>query len=143
MTILHKIHLGLTYLTRFFLAYVFIPHGIEKITTTIDIQEYHDFGLGQDFIDFYLLWEKTGFIVFIGVLQLIMGLLLIPKKTYLFGAVLLAPMNVGMIATHIYLSKSWDFLIWDALMFILNLYLIIPYYKLLIEVFFTKQKGII
>lgn len=139
MKILCKIHIVLIYLFRFFLAYVFIPHGIEKISTRIDVQEYHDFGLGQNFIDFYLIFEKTGYMVFIGYLQLIIGVLLIPKRTYLLAAVMLLPLNIGMVACHVYLSGSMDFLIWDLGMTLINLYLIMAHYKQFVKLFWQKQ----
>jgi hypothetical protein len=48
-----------TYLVRALLAYVYIPHGLEKLYTKINVKEYIDFKLGQDFINFYLIWEKN------------------------------------------------------------------------------------
>ncbi len=115
----------LMYLFRAFLAYVYIPHGWEKLTSKIDPQEYIDFGLEGDFLDFYLIWERTGFIWVIGIAQLIGGLLLIPKRTYLFGTIWLLPVSIGMFFCHVFISHAQDFLIFDALIVVLNMYLLI------------------
>lgn len=136
-----KIKTVLSYLSRIFLAYVFIPHGWEKLTTKINPQEYIDFGLGGDFLDFYLIWERTGYIWLIGVAQLVGGLLLIPKRTYLFGAIWLLPVSIGMVSCHIFISKSVDFMLFDAIIVATNLYLIsIHLVKLYKSVLFAKQK---
>ncbi|WP_430612789.1 DoxX family membrane protein [Flavobacterium sp. JP2137] len=134
-----KIFNLLNYLFRAFLAYVYIPHGWEKLTQKIDPQEYIDFGLQGDFLDFYLIWERSGFIAVIGVAQLVGGLLLIPKRTYLFGAVWLLPISIGMFFCHVYISHAQDFLIFDLLILLLNLYLIGRHYKHLKECFWRPQ----
>lgn len=136
-----KVKTVLSYLSRIFLAYVFIPHGWEKLTTKINPQEYIDFGLGGDFLDFYLIWERTGYIWLIGVAQLVGGLLLIPKRTYLFGAIWLLPVSIGMVSCHIFISKSIDFMLFDAIIVTTNLYLISTHLvKLYKSVLFAKQK---
>lgn len=117
----------LSYIARIFLAFIFIPHGWEKLTTKINPQEYIDYGLGGDFLDFYLIWERTGYIWVIGIAQLIGGLLLIPKRTYLFGAIWLLPVSIGMVSCHIFISKSTDFMIFDGIVVTTNLYLILTH----------------
>ena len=121
MELLKKTAIGLSYIFRAFLAYVYIPHGYEKLTTEIDPQEYIDFGLQGDFLDFYLIWERTGFIWIIGAAQLIGGLLLIPKRTCFFGAVWLFPVSTGMFFSHVYISHAMDFLYFDLMILVLNL----------------------
>lgn len=131
----------LSYIARIFLAYIFIPHGWEKLTTKINPQEYIDFGLGGDFLEFYLIWERTGYIWVIGVAQLIGGLLLIPKRTYLFGAIWLLPVSIGMVSCHIFISKSTDFMIFDGIVVTSNLYLILTHIiRLSKNVLFIEQK---
>lgn len=117
----------LSYIARIFLAFIFIPHGWEKLTTKINPQEYIDYGLGGDFLEFYLIWERTGYIWVIGVAQFIGGLLLIPKRTYLFGAIWLLPVSIGMVSCHIFMSKSTDFMIFDGIVVTTNLYLILTH----------------
>lgn len=117
----------LSYIARIFLAFIFIPHGWEKLTTKINPQEYIDYGLGGDFLEFYLIWERTGYIWVIGIAQLIGGLLLIPKRTYLFGAIWLLPVSIGMVSCHIFMSKSTDFMIFDGIVVTTNLYLILTH----------------
>lgn len=129
----------LTYLSRLFLAWVYIPHGWEKLTVTINPQEYVDFGLEGHFLDFYLIWEQTGFIWVIGVAQLLGGLMLIPKRTYLFAAVWLLPVSIGMFFSHVFLSHAMDFLIFDAIVLAFNLYLIFIHYSSLKTLFFIRQ----
>ncbi|SHG17904.1 DoxX family membrane protein [Pedobacter caeni] len=130
-----------TYIVRALLAYVYIPHGLEKLYTKINVQEYIDFKLGQDFIDFYLIWEKSGYIWVIGIAQFLGGLLLLFKRTYLFGAVCLLPVSIGMFFCHIFISHAQDFLIFDALVLILNLYLILLHFKSLKSTFFKPQNS--
>lgn len=131
----------LSYIARIFLAYIFIPHGWEKLTTKINPQEYIDFGLGGDFLEFYLIWERTGYIWIIGLAQLIGGLLLIPKRTYLFGAIWLLPVSIGMVSCHIFISKSTDFMIFDGIVVTSNLYLILTHIiRLSKNVLFIEQK---
>lgn len=129
-----------TYIVRALLAYVYIPHGLEKLYTKIKVQEYIDFKLGQDFIDFYLIWEKSGYIWVIGIAQFLGGLFLLFKRTYLFGAVWLLPMSVGMCCCHIFITHAQDFLIFDLLVFTMNLYLILLHSRLLTNTFFKPQK---
>lgn len=131
----------LSYIARIFLAFIFIPHGWEKLTTKINPQEYIDFGLGGDFLEFYLIWERTGYIWVIGVAQLIGGLLLIPKRTYLFGAIWLLPVSIGMVSCHIFISKSTDFMIFDGIVVTTNLYLILTHFiRLSKNGLFIEQK---
>lgn len=139
MNFLSIIKIGLSYLSRAFLAYVFIPHGYEKLIDKINPQEYIDFGLGGDFLDFYLIWERTEFIWVIGAAQLIGGLLLILKRTYFFGSVWLFPISVGMLFSHFFISKSMDFLYFDLIVLALNLYLILENSKLIKQTFFKPQ----
>ncbi|MFK8284371.1 MULTISPECIES: DoxX family membrane protein [Flavobacteriales] len=129
----------LGYLFRAFLAYTFIPHGWEKLTMRINPQEYIDFGLGGDFLDFYLIWENTGFIYLIGFAQLVGGLLLIPRCTYLFGGIWLLPMCIGMVGCHWYISHATDFLWFDIIILVMNLYLIAIHLPELSKVLFKKR----
>lgn len=136
-----KIITLLTYLSRLLLAYVYIPHGLEKLYKKIDPQEYLDYKLGQDFVDFYLHLERSGYIWVIGFAQLIGGLLLIFKRTYLFGAVWLLPISIGMTCCHIFISHAADFLIFDAMVLTLNLYLILKHFNVLSRTFFKPQSS--
>lgn len=140
MKVSNKVIFWTSYLFRFFLAYVFIPHGFEKLTTKIKPQEYIDFGLKGDFLDFYLIWERTGFIWVIGIAQLLGGLLLVFKRTCFFGAIWLFPISIGMFFSHVYISHSLEFLYFDLVILVLNLYLILVNYKTIIVTFFHPQK---
>lgn len=138
--IIQRIVLALSYICRAFLAYVFIPHGYEKLTEKISQQEYIDFGLGGDFLDFYLIWERTNFIHVIGFAQLVGGLLLLFRRTYFFGAVWLFPVSLGMFLTHVYISHALDFIYFDLLVLLFNAYLILENYAAIRAVFFKSQK---
>ncbi|MFD2556807.1 DoxX family membrane protein [Sphingobacterium tabacisoli] len=140
MDIQRKIIVCISYIFRAFLAYVYIPHGYEKLTTTIDPQEYIDFGLEGNFLDFYLIWERTGFIWVIGAAQLIGGIFLLFRRTSLFGSIFLLPISVGMFFSHVYISHAMDFLYFDLIILVLNLYLIMEHFKDLRKVFFKPQK---
>ena len=136
----NKVMTLLTYFSRLFMAWVYIPHGWEKLTIKINPQEYIDYGLGSEFLAFYLILERSGFIWIIGIAQLIGGLLLIPRRTYLFGTVWLLPVSVGMLFCHIYISHAMDFLIFDALVLLFNLYLLFINYTGLKQVFFKPKE---
>lgn len=138
--VMQRIGLILSYLFRAFLAYVFIPHGYEKLTERISEQEYIDFGLGGDFLDFYLIWERTNFIHVIGFAQLVGGLLLLFRRTYFFGAVFLLPISIGMFLTHVYISHALDFIYFDLLVLVLNVYLVVENYAAIQTAFFKSQK---
>lgn len=138
----NKIILGLNYLCRLFLAWVYVPHGWEKLTIKINPEEYIDFGLGGDFLEFYLIWEKTGFIWVIGFAQLVGGLLLIPRVTSLFASIWLFPISVGMFFCHVFISHSQDFMLFDAIVLFANLYILIKYLPSLFKVLFKKPKTI-
>lgn len=139
----NKIILGLNYLFRLFLVWIYVPHGWEKLTIKINPQEYVDFGLGGDFLDFYLIWEKTGFIWVIGFAQLVGGLLLIPRITNLFASIWLLPISIGMFFCHVFISHSKDFMMFDAIVLVANLYMIIYNLPVLSKIFFQKSKTLI
>lgn len=134
-----KITTVIIYLFRILLAYVYIPHGWEKLTTKINPQEYINFGLEGNFLDFYLIWERTGFIWVIGVAQLVGGLFLIPKRTYLFGSIWLLPISVGMVFCHVFISHAQDFLYFDIAILTFNLYLIFINFTSLKNTFLKSQ----
>ncbi|MCW3160297.1 DoxX family membrane protein [Chryseobacterium oryctis] len=140
MNFIKRIILILSYIFRLFLAYVYIPHGYEKLTSKINPQEYIDFGLEGDFLEFYLIWERTNFIWVIGVAQLIGGVLLVFKRTYFFGAVWLLPVSIGMFFCHVFISHAADFLFFDLIVLLLNLYLLLENFNLIKSTFFQRQK---
>ncbi len=127
------------YLIRLFLAYTFIPHGIEKLVAKIDVQEYIAYGLGKPFIDFYLLLESSGYIFFVGFFQLLCGTLLIFKRTYLLGAVMMIPLTLCMLACHVFLSHSVAFMLYDACVLVTNLFLVLSSFTILKQVFLKPQ----
>lgn len=136
-----KVIIVLNYIIRILLIYVYVPHGYEKLTQKISVQEYIDYGLQGDFLDFYLIWERTGFIYVIGVAQLLGGLLLIFKRTYLLGSVFLLPISIGMLFCHVFISHAMDFLYFDLIVLVLNMWLIAVNYKALLTTFFNPQKS--
>lgn len=138
-----KILITLNYLSRLFLAWVFIPHGWEKLTVKINPEEYINFGLGGNFLEFYLIWEKTGFIWVIGFAQLVGGLLLIPKMTSLFASIWLFPISLGMFLCHVFISHAQDFMLFDAVVLLANLYIIVQYLPELSKILFKKTKTLI
>lgn len=128
----------LSYIFRFFLIYVFVPHGWEKLTKKINPQEYIDYGLGGYFLDFYLIWEDTGFIWVVGVAQLLGGLFLWFKPTYLFGAIFLLPISIGMFFCHLLISQSQGFMLFDSVALVANVYLIVINHNKIKQLFTYK-----
>jgi len=114
------------YIIRFLLAVLFIMHGIEKIFIKSLLPAE---GINPDFETFYKLLTSTGFLVFVGFFQLLCGLLLIFKRTSLLGAVMLFPLILCLVMTHIFISKTIYYVIFDTVLLAMNVMILIPRFK--------------
>jgi len=133
---------ALVYIIRFLLALLFIWAGVEKLFLPYDPSVFKANSLESDpmFFEFYDLLQKAGYLYFVGFFQLLCGLLLVFKRTYLLGSVMLVPLILCLLMTHIYFSKNNFYLIFDSVLFCLNGILILQKRKPLYDSLLSKQE---
>ena len=88
-----------------------------------------EIGISANFITFYGLLLESKFIFFVCFMELMSGILLLFKRTYLLGAVMLVPLLLCLFMIHIFISKSSFYIIFDGTLFLLNSILIIYRFK--------------
>ncbi len=120
-----------TYLIRFLLALLFLWAGLEKFFIPYNAEAFRagcpDCDLG--FFTFYGLLQGSGYLYFVGFFQFLCGVLLIFKRTYLLGSIMLVPLVLCLWATHIFISGNTFYKIFDGVVFLLNAILLIPRLK--------------
>jgi uncharacterized membrane protein YphA (DoxX/SURF4 family) len=116
-----------SYIIRFLLALLFIWAGVEKLFLPYDPSVFRANSLESDplFFEFYDLLQRAGYLYFVGFFQLLCGLLLVFKRTYLLGSIMLVPLILCLLMTHVFFSKNTFYLAFDSTMFCLNALLII------------------
>ncbi len=129
------------YIIRFLLALIFIYSGIEKIFLPYNPSVFKSDMAMTDpkFFEFYDFLMGTGFLYFVGFFQLINGLLLVFKRTYLLGAVMMVPLMLCLLMTQIFIGRYTGFIIFDSVLFVLNAVLIFQHYPQLKGVFLKPQ----
>ncbi|MEM6866393.1 MAG: MauE/DoxX family redox-associated membrane protein, partial [Bacteroidota bacterium] len=82
------------YIIRFLLAFLFIYAGIEKLFLPYDPSVFRTDAAEADpvFFTYYELLQGSGYLYFVGFFQLLCGTLLIFKRTYLLGSIMLVPL---------------------------------------------------
>ena len=132
------------YVIRFLLALLFIYAGIEKLFLPYNPSVFKaDMAMTDpQFFVFYDLLMTAGFLYFVGFFQLLNGLLLVFKKTYLLGAVMMVPLLLCLLMSQVFISKYIGFILFDSTLFVLNALLIAPHFKELKSVFLKKQKRL-
>jgi len=73
--------------------------------------------------------SASGFLKLIGVIQILAGLLIIIPKTRLIGLVFLLPITLNIFAFHLFMDNRMDENIETGLFFLVNLLLLLAYYK--------------
>ncbi len=133
------------YIIRFLLAFIFVYAGIEKL-----FLPYHPSVFKSDvemtdpkFFEFYDFLMGTGYLYFVGFFQLLNGILLIFKRTYLLGAVMMVPLMLCLLMTHVFISRYIGFVVYDGTMFLLNTVLLVSHYKELRGTFLKPQTSLI
>lgn len=129
------------YIIRFLLCILFGLHGIEKLFTTATEEKFTGAGMDQAFVDFYLMLDRTGYLQFVGLLQLCCSILLVFSRTYLLGAVMLVPLILCLLATHVFMSHNLGYILFDSSVLALNLFLIYPATSSLKEVFLKPKTN--
>ncbi len=129
------------YIARFLLALIFIYAGIEKIFLPYNPSVFKSDVEMTDpkFFQFYDFLMGTGYLYFVGFFQLLNGLLLVFKRTYLLGAIMMVPLMLCLLMTHIFISRYVGFILFDGAMFLLNGLLIAKHFKELEQVFLKPQ----
>ncbi len=114
------------YSIRFLLGLLFIFHGIEKLFLPYNSAAFKESSAGSSihFIEFYELLQHTGFLYFVGFFQLLCGILLIFKRTYLLGSIMLTPILLCVVMVHVFISRNASYVAFDFFLFICNLSLI-------------------
>ena len=132
-----------TYIIRFILAAMFIWAGIEKLFLPYNPSVFKSDSEMTDprFFEFYDFLQGTGYLYFVGFFQLLNGLLLVFRRTYLLGAVMMVPLMLCLLMTHVFISRYPGFIFFDSAMFALNGFLVLQHHKILKETF-LKPQGI-
>jgi uncharacterized membrane protein YphA (DoxX/SURF4 family) len=120
-----------TYIIRFLLALLFIYAGIEKLFLPYEPSLFKANASMTDpkFFEFYDLLQKTGFLYFVGFFQMLCGILMIFKRTYLLASVMLVPLILCLLMTHIFISRYGGFIIFDGVLFGLNAFVFLQHFK--------------
>ena len=133
------------YSIRFLLALIFVYAGIEKLFLPYEPSVFKSDVEMTDprFFEFYDFLMGTGYLYFVGFFQLFNGLLLIFRRTYLLGAVMMVPLILCLLMTHVFISKYIGFILFDSFMFILNGILLLSHYQELKNTFLKQQTTFI
>ncbi|MEM9141541.1 MAG: DoxX family membrane protein [Bacteroidota bacterium] len=110
------------YVIRFLLALTFIYAGVEKLFMPYDPSLFRaDAAEAQEaFFTFYEFLQGSGYLYFVGFFQLLCGIILVFKRTYLLGSIMLVPLMLCLLMTHVFFSKYMPFIVFDAGFFVLN-----------------------
>jgi uncharacterized membrane protein YphA (DoxX/SURF4 family) len=93
-----------------------------------------------EFIDLIKALKASGyFMIMVAWFQLISGSLLIWTKTRLIGALLLLPITFNIFTMHVILDNRWDENLLTGLLFLANIWLVLPY---LPQLFDPKIKAV-
>ena len=125
------------YILRFLLALLFIYSGIDKLFLPFNSDMFKVNAIGSDplFFEFYSLLQGTGFLYFVGFFQLLCGVLLVFKRTYVLASIMLIPLILCLLMTQMLIAKHMGYIIFDVIVLTLNMILLIHNYP--------KYKGIV
>lgn len=119
------------YSIRFLLALLFIYAGIEKLFLPYDPSVFKANSADADplFFEFYNLLQNVGYLYFVGFFQFLCGTFLIFKRTYVLGSIMLTPLVMCLLATHIFISKNSFYILFDSAVLLLTMVLLFSGYK--------------
>ncbi|BFP43478.1 hypothetical protein FGF1_43230 [Flavobacteriaceae bacterium GF1] len=131
------------YIIRFLLAFLFIYAGIEKLFLPYDPSVFRTDAAEAHplFFTYYDLLQGSGYLYFVGFFQLLCGLLLIFRRTYLLGSIMLVPLILCLLMTHVFFSRYPPFILFDSLMLALNLFLLFGRYNEWKTVLLKKENS--
>lgn len=116
----------IVYIIRFSLALLFIYAGIEKLFLPYDSSVFKANNATSDpsFFEFYDLLQAHGYTFFVGFFQWTCGVLLVFKRSYLLGSIMLVPLILCLLMTHVFFSENTFYLLFDSTVLVLNTVLI-------------------
>ena len=131
------------YIVRFLLPLFFIYAGIEKLFLPYDPSVFRTDTAEADplFFTYYDLLQDSGYLYFVGFFQLLCGLLLVFRRTYLLGSIMLVPLILCLLMTHVFFSKYRPFVIFDGIMLVINFFLLFSKYREWQPVLLKKQNS--
>nr|WP_321414783.1 DoxX family membrane protein [uncultured Allomuricauda sp.] len=131
-----------TYIIRFLLAALFLWAGYEKFFLPYNAEAFRAGcpDCNVDFFNLYDLLQHSGYLYFVGFFQFLCGALLVFKRTYVLGSIMLVPLILCLWGIHIFISDNSFYQIFDGAMFLLNAALIIPRLKVIWPVL-TQNRG--
>lgn len=133
----------ITYIFRFTLVFMFVWAGIEKLFLPYDPSAFEANSASGDpkFFQFYDFLQDAGYLYFVGFFQLLCGLLILFKRTYLLGSVMLVPLLLCLLMTHVFISKSTFYMVYDSVLLGMTLTLVFQHYSHLKETFLKSQNS--
>lgn len=132
------------YTIRFLLALLFIYAGIEKLFLPYDpsVFKANSAEANPLFFEFYNLLQQTGYLYFVGFFQLLCGLLLVFKRTYVLGSIMLTALIVCLLATHVFISQHTFYIAFDSTLMVLNAIVLFSGFKKWKTIIATTDKWI-
>lgn len=85
-------------------------------------------GQNELYRTYYMLLQNTGYMGFVAVCQILLGVMLIYRKTRLLAAIMFVPLLVNLICTHIFISHNIPNLVLDIVLLLLVGSLIAPFF---------------
>ena len=130
------------YVIRLLLALIFVYAGIEKLFLPYNPSVFKsDVSMtNPKFFEFYDFLMRTGYLYFVGFFQLLNGLLLVFRRTYLLGAVMMIPLMLCLLMTQVLIGRYTGFIIFDVVMFLMNVFPLTQHFTDLKELFLKPQK---
>ncbi|MCY4217387.1 MAG: DoxX family membrane protein [Flavobacteriaceae bacterium] len=108
---------------RILLAIIFVWAGIEKLFLPYNPSVFQsDYDMTNPiFFEFYDLLQNAGYLLFVGFFQLVCGVLLVlENRFYLLASIMLVPLLLCLLMTHVFFSKYLAFILFDSTLFLLN-----------------------
>lgn len=134
------------YVIRFLFAFLFIFAAIEKLFLPYDpikLQQESFEATGNDaYFNYYNMLQNSGYLYFVGICQMLCGVLIIFRRTYFFGSLMLLPLILCLLMTHVFFTKNTEYLIFDSTILLLNFFLIFSRSREMFPVIFKKQSSI-
>ncbi|WKN42987.1 DoxX family membrane protein [Tunicatimonas pelagia] len=133
------------YIIRFLLALIFVYAGIEKLFLPYNPSVFKSDVEMTDpkFFEFYDFLMGTGYLYFVGFFQLLNGLLLVFRRTYLLEAIMMIPLMLCLLMTHVFISRYMGFIVFDSVMFLMNGFLVLSHFSELKTIFLKPQTKLI
>ncbi|NJO87789.1 MAG: DoxX family membrane protein [Chloroflexia bacterium] len=133
------------YIIRFLLALLFFWAGVEKLFLPYDPSVFRANAADSNplFFEFYDLLQRAGYLYFVGFFQLLCGVMLVFKRTYLLGSVMMVPLVLCLVMTHIFFSKNVFYIGFDSAILLFVVFLIGRNAQELNATFFKKQSTLI